>query len=672
MGGLLVSELTFIDPVKPDPDPSATDIKEFLWTYSPIPRIHITVSAPMLPAGEAATVPIEIGIVPMPRDGTHYTQAELDARYCRLGTVYLAGVTNVPTAHEIEQLPMIDDCFAAGLPILAGASPRYVPSDTVRTYTTYYVNLALQPRPFDPSAPETAVVPRTYFTAASDAAPMHPECTTTSDEPGRVGCVWDMAVWPVTTGAEVRPDALQTQSCVATVWTDPPLDGTFAQEPFARATMSVTAFGRATDPAGRTVLPELRPLVEYFVEPTRLSMPSGDADRGERLRVATHDDATLTDADTTIPLVDFVFNTSEPHDHVIYLTGAARDRILRGEWGADEMFTLSGCLAKDASTPPTDRDCKTLSILVDRAPPPSGVAIHDPGGAGGGGAACAPEPGWRFAPININEYRGDARLLQFQLQARSVHELGSSTLQSTNVLGVTATALGGVFRRTLVDAYANVCAVSTPSGATLNGEARVTAFGTDYLGPISFMNTYSFAAMPYGASITLRPSLSFIVYVVPVTITFSGSGMWGWQGGRINWGPAATADPAFAETGYDRVYELESTATPFANVSLSATATARVLVASASITGTVNLLSVALPTSARVQVGASSTRAGLAARFEATADRTITIGGGQVTAAWSAFGFPGRQTLFTLPPLSSRTDTLFRYSTPVGSTFETP
>ena len=677
-GGLVVSELTVTDPSMTDPPVGASDIADFMWTYSPIPRIHITVSAPMLPPGEAATVPVEFGVVPVPPAGTHYTQAELDARYCPIGTVYLAGVTNVPTVHEITELPMPNECFAAGTPILRDAWRRNVPSDAVPDYTTYYVNLALQPRPCDPAAPESGVVPRTYFTdvngsTAADRVAMHPECTTTSTEPGATGCVWDMAVWPVTTAAEVRPDELTTQSCVATVWTDIPTDGMIAQEPFARTTLSVTAYGQAVDVAGRTSGGFTHPfLVEYFVEPTRLSMPSGD--RGERLRVAAHDDATLTDADTALALSDFVFDTSEPHDHVLYLTDAARARILGGDWASDEMFTLTGCIAADATTPPTDRDCKSHAIIVDRAPPPSGVARQDPGGAGGPGDAPCGLPGqnWRLAPVDITESRGDARLLQFDLTAKSIHAVSATSLQTTNELTVNATALSGIFRRSLVDAHANGCAQVTPTGATLTGDVRVIAFGIDFLAPMPFTDAFSFAGTPYGTPASFPPGVTFVVFVVPVTISFSGSGMWGWRAGSINWGDAGAPDPEFDARGYDQVFQLDATPAPFASVNVGATATVRVPGMSASLAGTVNLLSVELPASARVQVGTSSTSVGLAARFQASANRTMTIGGGQVIASYSAFWFSGRKTMFTLPPLVSRTDTLFTYATPPGSLFTVP
>jgi hypothetical protein len=611
--GIVVSEFSVLDPFVPDPSASAT-FEDFVWTFSPM-SFRIRVAAPDLPEGASYTMPLAIGIVPL--GSTPSSQAALESSVCVLGTVLLAGVTRAETVHEIplRDITIGDDCFAPGSPLLTAASRRPAgPEDFA-----YYTNFGVQPRTCA-NPDEAGSTPWTFF-ARSASGPMHPECNAPArrsgdtEAPG-LGCVWDVPVVPVGGGnfdVRAAQDGLRAESCVATVWSSAAADAERAPEPLVRSSFSVIAYGDATNELGRTAIPV--PLwIEYSIEPSRLV---GTGDAGDRLDVSTTELAVGAVGAARINLSDVTLNLPEAHDHLLYLTESTRAKVLgAGAWAADELFTIRACVT-DGSSALREVDCASTEVFLDRAAPPEATFPEPPGTLDLSWGEC-PADGmpWVLGSLSQNFSRGSAGTVLLSLNGISEQTVNRSCARSRNEVIGRVSALNGLLGYDFLDAHANAAGRLTrdPSGspvASFDGEARVTFFGRDYLGPDRITSSYRPVNRLFMSRMTTCPTFRYF-YFVTFSAEFCGQGAWGYDGLEVDWG----AVPSASFTEHLEVRELAGRIRPRAMVQVQITGSASALGSVGGVRGTVTLLDIALPVNATARAGLRRDGRGIDAQFQ--------------------------------------------------------
>lgn len=675
-GGLTVHELTILDPAVSDPARGITDPATFVWSSSPI-SFRLRVSAPGLAAGATATLPVTIGLVPLPTDWETggFTVAQLDDpaanRACPIATVFLGGVGRSVSEHTIELANLIipDRCLAAGTPLIRESLQR--PLDDARV--AYYANLYVQPRRCDD--PSATNGPRTYLTRLG-GSPMHAGCVSPSPEVSvGTGCVWDVPVYPTspadldvrvadcTATGTASECELHTPTCVASL----PDDEVSAVVPLIQSTLNVMAFGAPPSESGRTAASTVRPSapveISYTIEPSRLA---GSGDRGDALLAARAPVAALSEAATSIAIPDFVLGVAEPHDHALYAPDALRTRLLRGDWAGDTLFTITGCLTAPGATV-RDVDCGRAEVFLDRRASPPPALPEDVGGAGGPTMSCVPSgTQWVADAFNSEISRGNRATLRASLTALSRHRFDRTCVSTENRLTGRIEGLNGALGYDFLTAHVLANARSTSMSTAVAGEARVRVFSTDRLGPVTFAETYraSPSTTTYMSASLPLASVRFVVWVVPVQLEVAGFGRWGLGDVAVSWGPVASPVLGpFPDAEESRA--LVASLTPGAQAGLSISFTDGVFMA-VGVTGTMTLLDVSSPLMARIEVGRRRDGRGLDGRLGITADIAYgSIGAGQLTA-WANLPFFGRSTwaLASLPGTTPTTVRVYSYATP--------
>ena len=483
---------------------------------------------------------------------------------------------------------------------------------------------------------EGGSAPWTFF-VEDGTVPRRPDCASPPrfvgdiDAPG-TGCVWDMAVVPVSrANFEVRAarDGLRTDSCVASVWTSEPTEGVRAPLPLSHASFSIVAYGGATSESDRIRSP--RPLsIEYTMEPTRLTLTGGP---GDRLAVAeTAVDVGEAPADS-IAISDFTLNVPEPLDHVLYLPAPTRAKVLAGgAWATDDFFTIRACIV-DGLSPIRPVDCASAEVFLDRAPPPAGATSGTATALDLSSGDC-PADGmpWTLDSVRENFQRGGASTVLLDIDGTSEQTINRSCLNSRNQVVGRISALRGLARYDFLHAYVNGAGRLMRDGAgrtvsTFDGESRVTFFGRDYLGPDRVSTSYRPTNRLFMSRTTVCPSFRYFNFLT-FTVEFCGLGAWGFDGLEFDWGTTSSAD--FTE--HAEVREIVGRVTPRALVQVELTGAVSFLGSRGGVRGNLTIIDIGLPMNASVRGGLRNDGRGIDAQFQANAALSFgSLTGTQVT-----------------------------------------
>jgi hypothetical protein len=232
---------------------------------------------------------------------------------------------------------------------------------------------------------------------------------------------------------------------------------------------------------------------------------------------------------------------------------------------------------------------------------------------------------WVLGSLGESFSRGSAGAVQLSLSALSQQTVNRSCARSRNEVIGRVSALNGLLSYDFLDAHANAAGRLTRDAAgapvaTFDGEARVTFFSRDYLGPERITSTYRPVNRLFMSRMTACPSFRYF-YLLTFSAEFCGLGAWGYDGLEIDW----RAAPSTSFREHVEVRELAGRVRPRAVVQMQLTGSASALGSVGGLRGTVTLLDVGIPVNATARAGLRRDGRGIDGQFQA--DVSLAYGG---------------------------------------------